>query len=168
MKKLIAIILAAVMCLSLAACGGGNDAPETSDAPTETTTTKLTEEDLLGIAEPLTQETVAKIFENSAFAKTLESKTYTFEAKIWATEFDYVEVYIDSIVGEDGKKYRYNHDGLYFCLYLPTEELLEADKGESFKFVGKISEVQSVEHSLEGVEWKGIAMIMKDAYIIEE
>lgn len=31
MKKLIALLLAAVMCLSLAACGGGNDTPSTSD-----------------------------------------------------------------------------------------------------------------------------------------
>ena len=169
MKKAISLLLALVMCLTLCACGG-NGNPET-DAPTEATTpevSKLTKDELLAIAEPLTQEVVAKIFENHAFAKSLESNTYTFEGKVFETEFDYVNVYIDSIVGADGKKYRYNHDGLYFSLYLPDEELFEVDRGESFKFVGKISEVQSVEHSLEGVEWNGIAMIMKDAYIIEE
>ena len=171
MKKTISLLLALVMCLSLCACGGGNDTPETTEAPTETTApeeVKLSKDELLAIAEPLTQDVVAKIFENNAFAKTLESKTYTFEATVWATEFDYVEVYIESIEGDDGKKYRYNHDGLYFCLYLPTEELLEVSKGDSFKFVGKVAEVQSVSSSLEGVEAKGIAMIMHDAYIIEE
>ena len=169
MKKTISMLLALVMCLSLCACGGGNDTNET-EAPTEITApeeVKLTKDELLAIAEPLTQEVVAKAFENGAFAKTLEGETYTFEARVWSIEFDYVEVVIDSIVGEDGKKYRYSHDGLYFCLYLPTEELLEMGKG-SFNFVGKISEVQSVEHSLEGVEWEGLAVIMKDAYIIEE
>ena len=167
MKRLITLLILAIMCFSLAACGGGTEIQKTEET-NNAEEMKLSKDELIAMAEPLTQATVSKIFENSAFAKTLESKIYTFEAKIWATEFDYIEVYIDSIKGEDGKNYRYNHDGLYFCLYLPTEQLLEADKGESFKFVGKISEVQSAEHSLEGVEWNGIAMIMKDAYIIEE
>ena len=35
MKKIVAMILAFVMCLSLCACGGGNNTPET-EAPTET------------------------------------------------------------------------------------------------------------------------------------
>ena len=167
MKRFLALLILTIICFSLAACGGGTET-QTPEETNNAEEIKLSKDELIAVAEPLTQATVAKVFENSAFAKTLESKTFTFEAKVWATEFDYIEVYIDSITGEDGKNYRYNHDGLYFCLYLPTEQLLEADKGESFKFVGKISEVQSAEHSLEGVEWSGIAMIMKNAYIIEE
>ena len=34
MKKALSLILALVMCLSLCACGGGNDTPETTKAPT--------------------------------------------------------------------------------------------------------------------------------------
>lgn len=34
MKKAISLILALVLCLSLCACGGGNDTPETTEAPT--------------------------------------------------------------------------------------------------------------------------------------
>ena len=36
MKKAISLLLALVMCLSLCACGGGSDTPETTEAPTET------------------------------------------------------------------------------------------------------------------------------------
>ena len=156
MKKTISLLLALVLCLSLCACGGSD------------TAAKMSKDELLAIAEPLTQAVAAKMYENSAYAKSLESKTYTFVGKVNETELDYVNVYIDSIVGEDGKKYRYMPSGLYFSLYLPNEELLEADQGESFHFVGKISDVQSVSSSLEGTEAKGIAVIMKDAYIIEE
>lgn len=35
MKKTIALLLALVLCLSLCACGGGNDTPETTEAPTK-------------------------------------------------------------------------------------------------------------------------------------
>ena len=34
MKKAISLLLALVLCLSLCACGGGNDTPETTEAPT--------------------------------------------------------------------------------------------------------------------------------------
>ena len=39
MKKALSLILALVLCLSLCACGGGNDAP-TTEAPTEKTMDK--------------------------------------------------------------------------------------------------------------------------------
>lgn len=50
MKKAISLFLALVMCLSLCACGGGNDTPETIEVPTETTTQNngLTEEQVIG------------------------------------------------------------------------------------------------------------------------
>ena len=35
MKKAISLLLALVMCLSLFACGGGNDTPETTEASTD-------------------------------------------------------------------------------------------------------------------------------------
>lgn len=37
MKKTISLLLALVLCLSLCACGGGNNAPETTEAPTTET-----------------------------------------------------------------------------------------------------------------------------------
>ena len=50
MKKFIALLLAAIMCLSLCACGGNNTAPET-EAPTEPelrlATTDDTEEEIV-------------------------------------------------------------------------------------------------------------------------
>ena len=39
MKKILALLLAAVMCLSLVACGGGDNNPETQNSADDTTTT---------------------------------------------------------------------------------------------------------------------------------
>ena len=63
MKKLIALLLAAVMLLSLAACGGSAEpietAPATTEesitAPTETPTEVPTESAYIGLAEELLQ-----------------------------------------------------------------------------------------------------------------
>ena len=41
MKKTIALLLALVLCLSLVACGGGNEIPNTTEAPTEAEKTDL-------------------------------------------------------------------------------------------------------------------------------
>ena len=43
MKKAISLLLALVMCLSLCACGGGNDAPETTEPLSEATQVPTTE-----------------------------------------------------------------------------------------------------------------------------
>ena len=43
MKKVISLLLALVLCLSLCACGGENDTPETTEAPTEMTQMAPTE-----------------------------------------------------------------------------------------------------------------------------
>lgn len=43
MKKALSLILALVLCLSLCACSGGNDTPETTEEPTEATQASTTE-----------------------------------------------------------------------------------------------------------------------------
>lgn len=50
MKKALSLLLALVMCLSLCACGGGNETPETPEATTEAPTTpeSITAESLAG------------------------------------------------------------------------------------------------------------------------
>ena len=86
MKKAISLLLALVLCLSLCACGGGNDAPETTEAPTETTVpeeVKMTKDEMLNVAVPLTREEIDKSISNVAFAKSLIGNTYTLVAKFF-------------------------------------------------------------------------------------
>ena len=56
MKKAISLLLALVMCLSLCACGGGNDTPETTVAPTKATAAPTEEK----IIPPTVEETIAE------------------------------------------------------------------------------------------------------------
>ena len=52
MKKIISLLLALVMCLSLCACGGGNDtsnAPDTTEAPTTAPTAPPISREALGL-----------------------------------------------------------------------------------------------------------------------
>lgn len=81
MKKTIALLLALVMCLSLCACGGGNDIPETTEALAEATQAPTTE--------PPVEETVYKlgdVIETDLF-KIIPSFTgYAYELANWPDE----------------------------------------------------------------------------------
>lgn len=56
MKKIISLLLALVMCLSLCACSDGNDTPETSKAPAEATQAPTTDTIATTQTEPLVNE----------------------------------------------------------------------------------------------------------------
>ena len=49
MKKTISLLLALVMCLSLCACGGSNDVPETTEAPTTIPTEPPVTREIIGL-----------------------------------------------------------------------------------------------------------------------
>ena len=77
MKKAISLLLALVMCLSLCACGGGNDTPSTPDTTeaTQTPTTEATEA-------PTEPETIELVI----------GETYSFPAfDITITGFDFTQ-----------------------------------------------------------------------------
>ena len=84
MKKTISLILALVLCLSLCACGGGNDTPEVTEAPTETTEAPTTE-----ATKPPAEETVYKlgdIIETELFKITPSFAGYSYELANWPDE----------------------------------------------------------------------------------
>lgn len=115
MKKTISLLLALMMCLSLCACGGGNDTPET-EAPTETTVP------LLDVENAIT-ETPTHIYddvmENQARAM---QNTYMMECPVGSITNEYFE---------SGN----------LRIYLASEELAKLNKGENIAIVCKITEV---------------------------
>ena len=139
MKKTISLLLALIMCLSLCACGGGNDTPET-EVPIEET--KIPKEELLSTATPMTQDVVEQILADKNYAKTLISNTYTFTACVRAEEENYVGVEI-RVPTVDGTLMGYDyHSALSFYVYLPAEELESISYDDDITIVGKITDVK--------------------------
>ena len=140
MKKSISLLLALVMCLSLCACGGGNDTPETTEAPTETTApenTTLSKEELDALAVPFTEEDIRNSVSNFAVASSFVGNVYSFEGIVRHVSNDCVslEVYIDDSLE--------NMSLQNATVYLPTEVLVELQFGQRVQVVGKISSVSN-------------------------
>ena len=168
MKKAISLLLGLVMWLSLCACGGGNDTPETTEAPIEET--KIPKEDLLSAATPMTQDIVEQILADKNYAKTLISNTYTFTGCVRAEEENYVGVEI-TVPTADGTLMGYDyHSALSFYVYLPAEELEGIGYDDDITIVGKITDVKREERKdqiLTDLTFPVTVIVMGDAYITE-
>ena len=88
MKKFIALLLAAIMCLSICACGGNNTAPET-EAPTEAelrlATTDDTEEEIV-----LTNAAYAVSYLSSFLKNPHSIEVYSIKSKTTSGSYFYV------------------------------------------------------------------------------
>ena len=128
MKKAMSLLLALVLCLSLCACAGGNDTPETTEAPTEPTVPQLDIENAIA-------ETPVHIFddvmENQARAM---QNTYMMECSVGSITNEYFE---------SGN----------LRIYLASEELAKLNKGESVAIVCKVTEVIEEKDSWGSTYW---------------
>lgn len=151
MKKWIALLLAAVVCISLAACG--EKAPEatqatTEQAPAETEAALLTKDEMLGSAKPLTREEIEKSITNAAFAKSLVGNIYTFGGDVWSVTEDYAVVtfYIQTENGAYGTA----ANVMVAQLYLPQEDLIALENRQRLSFVGRLDDVSSHDETIPG------------------
>ena len=167
MKKSISLLLALVLCLSMCACAG-NDTPETTEAPIDET--KISKEDLLAAATPMTQDIVEQILADKNYAKTLISNTYTFTGCVRAEEESYVGVAI-IVPTADGSLMGYDyHSALSFYVYLPAEELEGIGYDDDITIVGKITDVMREERKdqiFTDLAFPVTVIVMGDAYITE-
>ena len=141
MKKIISLLLALVMCLSLCACGGDNNAAET-EAPSETTVPEkvvLSKEEMEAVATPYTGDDLGKAIDNKAFASSFVGNVYSFEGTVFSIETDHVilEFYIEG----DGSVYTTTSSVLSAKVHLPVEELAELQSRQKIKVVGEVSSV---------------------------
>ncbi len=172
MKKALALLLALIMCLSLAACGGGNDTPtqDTTETPTTTeapTESVMTKEEMLNNAQPLTRDEIDKSISNIAFAKSLVGNTYTFGGEIWSVEEDYAVItfYIDDTNGA----YATVSNVMVANLYLPLDDLIALEHKQRFSFVGVLDDVSSHDESIP--DWGTqtvVDLIFKNAAIVSD
>lgn len=129
MKKLIAIFLVAVMCLSLVACGGENDAPEASDAPIETTApeeVKMSKDEMLAVAEEYSSADIQNdSIENIVSAKQKYcNKTLLLSGAVRNIEEDHIEL---------APFYSSNY---MIDVYLSIDDLVLLERGQSITVVG--------------------------------
>lgn len=172
MKKLIALLLAAALCLSLAACGkNGNSDTSTGDTNTTSQETAMTEEEMLAEA-----VTVDDIEEVQAIIKETPDYLFSSDAQlgIYALHTLYeqnpvvfVEDYFDkpySITGyikeisSDGLRLEIEPDAgenLEFSIsvtLINTDEIREVKKGDLITIVGMLVEIEGENFSYLSVD----------------
>lgn len=195
MKKLIALLIAIMMVLSLAACGSNEgtntetqtqekteattaapvtespttEAPTTEEPTTEVPTTepeKISKEELLSVAIPLMNDEAKKMFNSPAYVSTLIGNTYTFTGKVYELSMDYIDVALERIEDENGKLYGYDYWNLSVHVYLPIDELINITYNDIVSIVGKITGVEEKSTDYPGGGViKGTVIVMQDAYL---
>lgn len=167
MKKTITLLLTLVLCLSLAACGGGNDTPE---SPTETTASeevKMSKDEMLSAAIPLTRDDLDKSINNIAFAKTLIGNTYTFGGEVYSVTEDHAAVTFH-ITDEKGA-YGTAANVMVANLYLPLNELVSLENQQRLNFVGQLEDVGTHEESIPGWGAETVTeMVFKNIAIVSD
>ena len=149
MKKILALLLAAVMCLSLAACGGDGTDNKTEN---EATNEAVSNEDIWNSAEEISAEKLwENIGGNAAKAETYVGKTLKITGTVIEIEKD--NCYIMSHANENST---INHfeDGVKFdCefgirVYLEAEELAELNIGDVITFAGVVDSTGDEEYGV--------------------
>ena len=195
MKKLIVLLLAAVMCLSLVACGGntsGDNANNDADASMEVTTEASTEEisaesvddkeiaettaseeakmskdEMLSAAIPLTRDDLDKSISNIAFAKTLIGNIYTFGSEVYSVAEDHAVVTF--YISDEEGAYVTGADMMVADLYLPLDELVSLENQQRLNFVGQLEDVSTHEESIPDWGTETVTeMVFKNTAIVSD
>lgn len=159
MKRWIALLLTAVMTLSLAACGSNNETEQGGQGKDELlkNAVKISYEDLPNSS-------------NRARAQQEIGNVYFISQTISEIGEDYcdlspVEYQSTDAYGRDS----YHIDrSMVVRAYLPTDTLAELNFGDEIAIVGKISDVTDVARNLQGEKDDSMCYEMEDAYITTE
>ena len=178
MKKLLALMLAAVMALSLVACGGGGDNTGDNNTPStgngdETSTntpsdggedsisnigTELTYEELLENSTMMSGSELENATTNKVKMQQFVGNNYIIPGKVWSVEENYCAIQPVFSGGYEWGNF------LYLNVYLPVEVLAELTYGQEIAVVGTITETKSEDMAFEGTTLPVNTLIMKGAY----
>ena len=175
MKKVLSLLLALVMCLSLAACGSndtnGNSSTEQqreNNSEQQESSNVITKEEMISNAQPLTQDEIDKSWTNAAFAKSLIGNTYTFVGEISLIKEDHAV--INSFFFEEYNTF--TTGGIDANVYLPLDELISLENQQKVSFVGILDDVISYEETVpvgqDSMTVTSTAMVFKSAAIVSD
>ena len=173
MKKIISLILALMLCLSLCACGGNaedetpkqTEATEGAQEQTESTDVTVSNEDIWNSAEPITAEKLwDAIGGNAAKAETYVGKTLKITGTVMEIEKD--NCYIMSHANEKSTIVDYVDDVEFDCefgirAYLNIEDLVELNVGDVVTFAGVVDSTGNEEYGIA----EPIVLYIKNAII---
>lgn len=128
MKKLLALIMVVVLCLSLCACGGnkGDEAKSEDEG--------LSREEMLEQAEVVTAtEMYAEANKNEVRAQEL------YKDKI--VKIEYFQIYSISSSGEGRADLQMWGTGFFVDAYVPSEDASSLSKGDVVAVVGRVSSI---------------------------
>lgn len=162
MKKLIALLLVAIMCLSLIACGDNNNAPEANETPTESTTpeeVRMSKDEMLAVAEEYTAGDIQNdSIENIARAKQKYcNKTILLSGTVRNIQEDYIEL---------SAIYSANY---IIDVYLSLDELVLMEQGQAITVVGTTTdEIIDASENVADCTFDYRHYQMPDAYLVKD
>lgn len=158
MKKILSLLLVAIMSISMVACGESTTSAEESNTSIEESTTNTaTKEDMLNEALSVDYTTIHNdSIENLAKAKSLYcNATLKIDGTVWEIKEDHVRI----------------GNGLYWgvSVYLPTEELIGLEIGQRIVVVGKTTD-EIIEEEYEAFEYTETMSLyqMPEAYLVDD
>lgn len=157
MKRLIALLLAVALSLSLAACGGGGDT--TSDGSGDTTgdeSSSMSKEEMLEVA------TIADEIEmGNALVENIPNAKKTYCGKVLEVTS------IISSINEDSVSL--GQVGSFLTVYLPEENIANLQVQQSITVVGMTNDdIQTDTQVVNGTEFEQQHFVMEQAYLVTD
>ena len=154
MKKALSLLLALVLCLSLCACGGGNNTPKTTKAPTETAT-DFTKELTFGLWKKVLTNSATLLFneDGTGTMSFFKGGSNTFKWQMSGTTI--------SVITEQNKEYTYTVDSSKGYYRLLTDDGLSYVKETNYNAERQEVITQLSADAVE-VDWETVVRDYKD------
>ena len=157
MKKLLALMLSAVLMVSLVACGSDGAATrDDGESNTSGGSDSMTKEEMLEAAETTEEvEMNNALVENIVNAKqTYCGKVFEVTAPVYIIEENYI------FVGQNGRS---------LIVYLPEEDIINLQPSQWITVVGLTNDdIQTEIQVMGGTEWERQYFVMEQAYLVTD